>query len=212
MENSVRVSLGYLRHLASWKPFTDPNSALGNVAFQSGEDTNDGVRSLTAMVTDRYRIVMRTDSDSNTVWENNLPSGEKFLMSMTQLVQFVTATKATKNVSGVFVDVTWTEGELTISGLGSVVTDRNPKWSYPKVDTLVSEWTVTDNPVGTTGFDVTRVGDFAKIISPKTGKKYVPSWKFEQGKGSSPERAGAYRLTNVDDANVVALIQPMLIK
>jgi hypothetical protein len=205
--SKMNVSLSYLRSLASWKPFTttDGASVLMNVSFTM----NDG--KLTAVVTDRYRIVMRTDEIGGAlVYSVDIHEGLQVPMAL--IVQFVTATKSAKTGVAIAVDVYFDGDEVTIDGFGSTVRGRFYNGAFPKVVGLVEGWKINENPVNPVGFDVVKVADFAKIISPSNGKKYSTSWKFEQGFSATPDKSGPYRLTNADDVNVVALLQPNIIK
>lgn len=210
--SKMNVSLSYLRSIASWKPFTlgvnEGAPVLMNVSF-SMNDNN-----LVAVVTDRYRIVMRTDKIGGQLVNSVGDLGDGIQIPIALIIQFVTATKSEKTgrLVGIDIEVDVDTRNVTITGLRTTVSGTYYNGSFPKVVGLVEGWKLNDVPVNPVGFDVVRVGDFAKIISPDTGKKYNTSWKFEQGASSYPEKAGPYRLTNLDDENVVALLQPNLIK
>jgi hypothetical protein len=169
---------------------------------------------LTAVVTDRYRIVMRTDVIGGEFVNSVDYLGDGIQVPIASIIQYVTATKAEKYARGLSVDIDADVDarEVVISGVGTTVRSVYYNGSFPKVVGLVDVWEVNPNPVNPVGFDVVRVGDFAKLISPSTGKKYSTSWKFEQGKGSMPDKSGSYRLTNAEDENVIALIQPVAVK
>ena len=208
--SSMNVSLSYLRSIASWKPFTtnDATPTLMNVWFSVADNK------LTAVVTDRYRIVMRTDVIGGEFVNSVDYLGDGIQVPIASIIQYVTATKAEKYARGLSVDIDADVDarEVVISGVGTTVRSVYYNGSFPKVVGLVDVWEVNPNPVNPVGFDVVRVGDFAKLISPSTGKKYSTSWKFEQGKGSMPDKSGSYRLTNAEDENVIALIQPVAVK
>lgn len=211
----LTVSLAYLRSIASWKPFTvsskDGLPALSNVNFLSENDDDGSIR-LVAQVTDRYRIVHRSD-----IIGKDLVFGAMFdaddttpiLVPMDLIVQFVTATKLEKYPRPIGVRIDIDDNYITIEGASSRVSGMRPKGQYPKIAGLLGTWTANDAPLGTVGFDVTRVADFTKLVSPSDGKKYGSAWKFEQGSGSDEKRSGAYRLTNKDDEALTALLMPL---
>jgi hypothetical protein len=213
----IDVSLAYLRSIASWKPFTvsskDGLPALSNVNFVSEKD-DDGAIRLVAQVTDRYRIVHRSDTIGETLVRGAMfdeHDGEpvSVLVPIDLIVQFVTATKTEKFPKPISVRIAIDSNAITIEGASSRVSGFRPNNQYPKIAGLLGTWTANDAPLGTVGFDVTRVADFTKLVSPIDGKKYGSAWKFEQGRGSDEKRSGSYRLTNRDDEALTALLMPL---
>lgn len=214
----IDVSLGYLRSIASWKPFTisarDGLPALANVHMFT-TDADNGAVVLASEVTDRYRILHREDiigkelvfdalgdEDTNTVID--------VLVPMELVVNFVTATKSEKYASAIKVRISADDDFIIIEGLNSRVSGVRPKGQFPKIAGLLDVWVINDNPIVSVGLDVGRVADFTKLVSPSGGKKYGTAWKFEQGKGSDVGKSGSYRVTNKEDEALTALFMPLM--
>lgn len=213
----IDVSLGYLRSIASWKPFTvsskDGLPALSNVNMFTTDKDNAIV--LVAQVTDRYRILHRSDIIGNDLVMGALGDDADgtvidVLIPMDLIVQFVTATKAEKYPKGINVRISADDSFIIIEGASSRVSSVRPKGQFPKIAQLLGNWVINDNPIVTVGLDVARVADFTKLVSPSDGRKYHTGWKFEQGKGSDVNKSGSYRVTNKEDEALTALFMPLM--
>ena len=213
----IDVSLGFMRSIASWKPFTvkagDGLPALSNVNMFTTD--KDGAVVLVTQVTDRYRILHRSDYIGKDLVTGAMGDDKDgtvidVLIPMDLIVQFVTATRAEKYPKGIKVRISADDDFIIIEGASSRVSSVRPKGQYPKVAGLLGQWVINDNPVGTIGLDVGRVADFTKLVSPSDGKKYATAWKFEQGTGSDPKKSGSYRVTNAGDEALTALFMPLM--
>lgn len=209
------VSLGYVRSLASWKPFTVPSKdglpALSGVHFTT-ELTEGGI-ALVAEVTDRYRIVRRSDI-IGTKLVSVLTAGDDeanldLIIPMDLIVQFVAATKTEKYPATIGVKVTTDDYNVTLEGAGSSVTGILIGGRFPKIGSLLETWLINDKPLVVTGFDVNKIADFTKLVSPSDGKKYSGAWRFEQGRSQTEGKSGSYRLSNKDDESLKALLMPL---
>lgn len=212
----IDVSLGFIRSIASWKPFAlspkDGLPALSNVNMFTTD--KDGGVALVTQVTDRYRILHRTDIIGKEFVLGAMGDDEdnnviNLLVPMDLIVQFVTATKSEKYPRAINVRISADQSIIVIEGASSMVSSVRPKAQYPKVAGLLESWVINDNPIGTIGLDVSRVADFTKLVSPSDGKKYHTGWRFEQGVGSDPNKSGSYRVTNKDDEALTALFMPL---
>ncbi len=206
---NVVMSVGFVRMLASWKPFVvNERGFVGALSGVQFKRVGDWVHTT---VTDKYRIVSHADN----IGAGNIKSADvfdSFLVPMSLIVEFASAVKSVKDVNARVEFVLDDEsGRISFECDGRMVAGRAIEGRYPDALSLVESWGF-DSTGHSVALDTSRVADFAKIVLP-SGRKVDPAFKIQFSKADDDGRfVGSARFTTVDDDNFVALFQPNRLK